>query len=102
MTADQKRNKAIRSMWTAIVGKPWPKGWQIVWNTAGMTIPLNKIIYLSMASVTDSWDLEVLCHELVHMEHPNWKHGRYFEKRVKEVQKEARRWIKETKRLRVK
>lgn len=102
MTADQKRNKTIRSMWKAISGKRWPKGWKVLWNCAGLTIPVNKTVYLSMASITDSWDLEVLCHELVHMEHPEWRHGRYFERRVREVQKEARKWIDKTKRLRIK
>lgn len=102
MNAETKRNRAIKALWKALTGRPWPLGWKLQWNVAGMTIPANQTIYLASASVTDSWDLEVLIHELVHLEHLDWPHGVRFEKRVKELMKEAKAWVKQTKRLRLK
>lgn len=94
MTVEQRQTKAAKQLYCKASGLFWPPGWKIIWNVAGMTIPQKRVIYLSFDKLRDNFDLETLIHEFVHMEHPRWKHGKYFDKRVKELLKGAKKEAK--------
>lgn len=88
--ADKKRNKICKKLYLHLFGSPWPKGWQIHWHVNGFTSFNDKAIYMSADSIKDSYDLETLCHEFLHLR-TEMKHGKEFDKFVRKMVKEAKR-----------
>lgn len=73
------------SIYKGLFKKPLPKGWEVVFGLVGVTVPSSKAVYLFQRSVEQ--DPVTFVHELVHVAHPDWDHGKRFAKEVRRLTK---------------
>lgn len=96
--ADKKRNKLCKKLYLRLFGRPFPKGWSIQWHIQGATDFHSQWIMMMADSIKDPWDLATLIHEFQHVNAPDMKHGKEFERQHRTLLKEAKRALSTIKR----
>ena len=81
---DRKLTARAKRIYKACFSKQFPKGWSFIWYFLGATDHSCKQL-LHVGGLRERQDMNVLCHELLHVRLPKMRHGKQFEKMVRKM-----------------
>ena len=79
------RRIQVAAVYKGLFGRPFPKGWEAEFGLVGITSYEQKVVYYMQRTIEQ--DPVTFVHELVHVRHPKWNHGKKFQKEVRRLVK---------------
>ncbi len=84
---DKGEELKARKLYRKLFHRELASRWTFYWGHLGSTDDFHAEVQLHQQDCVS--DIPTLVHELVHVRHPKWKHGKKFSKEVRRLSRKA-------------